>query len=123
MCTFSNQKKLEQHLSFIVNNVKVWDNRILVLQSISNCNLYYLIYNTPTKIQNLRDTIVVHRHKSTNTLYTINCVNWLVNKKISVNAQNEKVVKWQNYKNCFMVVKDDKLTVIELKLKDIIKLK
>ena len=64
--------------------MKVWDSRILVLQSTVNNNLYYLIYNTPTKIQNLRDTIVIHRHKATNTLYTINCVNWLVDKKINL---------------------------------------
>ena len=76
-CTFSSKDKLEETLETIKAEYNIMYNKIFVLES-KDSDEYLCTYNIEvqgesTKI--LPNTILLHRKKETNTLYTINSLN------------------------------------------------
>ena len=64
----------------------------------------------------LRNTISVHRNKTTNTLYTINAVNEIV---LLLNDGEKNInfkINWENYKNMILVTNEDGLKKIPTKV-------
>ena len=78
-CTFSTEKELEGVLTAIQEKYKIIYSKIFVLYSKSQ-DEYMCTYNVDFgNVSNFIDnTILVHRKKETNTLYTINALNTLI---------------------------------------------
>lgn len=78
-CTFSTEENLEELLNTIQTKYKIIYNKIFVLYSKSQ-DEYICTYNVDFgNISNfLPNTILVHRKKESNTLYTINSLNRLI---------------------------------------------
>ena len=78
-CTFSTEDDLENVLTTIQSKYKIIYNKIFVLYSKSQdeymCTYNVDFGNVSTFLEN---TILVHRKKETNTLYTINALNTLI---------------------------------------------
>ena len=72
-CTFSTEEGLEDVLTSIQEKYRIIYNKIFVLYSKSQ-NEYICTYNVDFGNVStfLENTILVHRKKETNTLYTIN---------------------------------------------------
>ena len=83
-CTFSTGEELEATLENIVQKYRIIYNKIFVLYSKSQ-DEYICTYNVDFgNVSNFIDnTILVHRKKESNTLYTINALNELI-KKLNV---------------------------------------
>jgi hypothetical protein len=71
----------------------------------------------------LPNTILVHRKKESNTLYTINALNALImeinNGVLDINYQ----LSWKNYENMLIIISSDILQRIRINLSEVIKLK
>ena len=68
------------------------------------------------------NTILVHRKKQTNTLYTINALNELI-KSLNNDVLDKKFpIEWENYKNCILLIQTEGLNRIDTKIKEIINL-
>ena len=68
------------------------------------------------------NTILVHRKKETNTLYTINALNELI-KKLNVGVVDTKFpINWQHYRNCVLLTQHGDLKQLNTKIHDIIDL-
>ena len=78
-CTFSTEEGLEEVLNSIQERYKIIYNKIFVLYSKSQ-DEYMCTYNVDFGNVGafLENTILVHRKKETNTLYTINALNTLI---------------------------------------------
>jgi len=68
----------------------------------------------------LKNTINIHRKKSTNTLYTINALNEII-------AQNNgsRDIDWSEYEKCLLLTQkdsEDKLSIINTSLNNIVDL-
>jgi len=79
---------------------------------------YFCTYNMD--VHNLNsipeNTILIHRKKETNTLYTINALNLLI-KKLNNNILDKKyLVPWNNYKNNLLLIQDNQLQTQSFKL-------
>jgi len=78
-CTFSTEDDLENVLNTIQSKYKIIYSKIFVLYSKSQdeymCTYNVDFGNVSTFLEN---TILVHRKKETNTLYTINALNTLI---------------------------------------------
>ena len=80
LCTFTQEIYLEKVLDQIAEAYVVKDNKILVIENIADTDEVYCIYNIERQLGEgkLKNTILIHRKRGFNTLYTINSLNQLV---------------------------------------------
>jgi hypothetical protein len=122
-CTFSSEEQLEEVLSTIQGKYKIIYNKIFVLYSKSQ-DEYICTYNVDFgNISNFIDnTILVHRKKESNTLYTINSLNRLIESLNGGILDISFKVNWNNYNNCILLTKGNELKRVNTKLHRIIEL-
>jgi len=122
-CTFSTQETLEDVLTSIQEKYKIVYSKIFVLYSKSQ-NEYICTYNVDfgNVSSFLDNTILVHRKKETNTLYTINALNTLIKELNDGKLDSSYRVNWSDFKNCILLTKGSELRRINTKLFNIIEL-
>jgi len=122
-CTFSTQEGLNDVLSDIQERYRIIYNKIFVLYSKSQdeyiCTYNVDFGNVSTFLEN---TILVHRKKETNTLYTINALNTLIKELNGGRLDTSYRVNWADYKNCILLTKGPELKRVNTKLYQIIEL-
>jgi len=122
-CTFSTTNELENTLQEIQERYRIIYNKIFVLYSKSQ-DEYICTYNVDyVNVSNfLENTILVHRKKESNTLYTINALNTLVKELNDGKLDKEFKINWNDYRNCILLTKGPELKRINTKLFRIIEL-
>lgn len=122
-CTFSTEEELNPTLDLIKEKYKIIYNKIFVLYSKSQ-NEYIMTYNVDFgNISNfLPNTILVHRKKESNTLYTINALNTLIKELNGGVLDTSYRVNWQDFRNCILLTKGSELKRINTKLFNIVEL-
>lgn len=122
-CTFSTEERLEEVLDSIQDKYKIMYNKIFVLYSKSQ-DEYICTYNVDFgNVSNfLENTILVHRKKESNTLYTINALNTLIKELNDGRLDTSYRVNWSDYRNCVLLTRGPELKRINTKLYKIIEL-
>jgi hypothetical protein len=122
-CTFSSEQQLDEILGTIQNKYKIIYNKIFVLYSKSQ-DEYICTYNVEFgNVSNfLENTILVHRKKESNTLYTINSLNRLIESLNGGVLDTSFKVDWNDYQNCILLTKGAELKRVNTKLFRIIEL-
>ena len=124
-CTFTTLNDFESVVNTIQSSYIILFNKIFVLESLDGEKIM-LTYNVDmgnTSIDSMVDnTILVHRKKQTNTLYTINALNELI-KSLNNGILDKKFpIEWNNYQNCILLIQAEGFNRIDTKIKDIINL-
>lgn len=104
-CSFTPKDKLEQRLAEINSQYKILYSKIFVLAS-PESEEYMCTYNIEVEgkeITILGNTILLHRKKETNTLYTINALNTLVMNLNNGVMDNRFPINWAEYKNSMLL--------------------
>ena len=98
-------------------------NKIFILEVKDN-NEYVLTYNIEmSNIANIpENTILVHRKKESNTLYTINALNELIKKLNGGVVDTRFQIDWQHYKNTILLTQQNELKQLKTKIHEIIEL-
>ena len=122
-CTFSTGEELEATLENIVQKYRIIYNKIFVLYSKSQ-DEYICTYNVDFgNVSNFIDnTILVHRKKEENTLYTINALNTLIKELNNGVLDTTFKINWTDYKNCILLTKGPELKRVNTKLFKIVEL-
>ena len=122
-CTFSTESTLDATLREIQERYKIIYNKIFVLYSKSQ-DEYVCTYNVDYgNVSNfIENTILVHRKKESNTLYTINALNTLVKELNGGELDKSFKVNWPDYRNCVLITKGPELKRINTKLFRIVEL-
>ena len=120
--TFSSKDKLEETLQTIKETYSILYGKIFVLESKDSDELL-LTYNidpinSSTRI--LPNTILLHRKKETNTLYTINALNILIKELNGGVVDSSYKVEWQDFKNTVLLTQGTDLRKLETKIHKII---
>ncbi len=122
-CTFSTEEGLDDVLSSIQEKYRIIYSKIFVLYSKSQdeyiCTYNVDFGNVSTFLDN---TILVHRKKETNTLYTINALNTLIKEINGGVLDTSYRVNWSDYRNCILLTKGPELKRVNTKLYKIIEL-
>jgi hypothetical protein len=95
------------------------ENTIFVLQSVEDLNQLYITYNTDYNFKML-GTIKINRNKSTQTLFTIDALNYLSVKELGYIDKTFKP-DWEKYSNSLLLLRVDEFVSIPTKLKEIIR--
>lgn len=110
-CTFSSKEGLEDTLREINREYTILYKKIFVLASQDSeeflCTYNIEIEGSQTRI--LPNTILLHRKKDSNTLYTINALNTLIKKLNNGVLDTSFPINWQDYKNSVLLTQGDDL--------------
>lgn len=122
-CTFSSESNLDELLITIQTKYKIIYNKIFVLYSKSQ-DEYICTYNVEFgNVSNfLENTILVHRKKESNSLYTINSLNRLIESLNGGVLDTSYKINWMDYQNCILLTKGNELKRVNTKLFRIIEL-
>lgn len=123
-CTFSSKDDLDLTLSTIQNQYKILFNKIFILY-IKSTDEYVFTYNVDSvNISNviLNNTILLHRKKESNSLYTINALNDLIKSLNGGVMDNSYQINWNDYKNCILLTHAGELRKLDTKIYKIITL-
>jgi hypothetical protein len=98
-------------------------NKIFVLHVKSN-DEYVCTYNVDQgNVNDIPDnTILVHRKKETNTLYTINSLNELIKSLNNGVVDTNFRINWQHYQNTILLTQHGELKELKTKIFKIIEL-
>ena len=122
-CTFTTLEELDNLIDSITSKYKVMYNKIYVLHVKSN-DEYVCTYNIDQG--NVSDipsnTILVHRKKESNTLYTINALNELIKRLNGGVVDTRFPIEWQHYRNTILLTQHDELKQLKTKIYKIIEL-
>ena len=124
-CTFATSNDVEEIVNKVQSSYVILFNKIFVLESLDGEKIM-LTYNVDinnSSIDSMIDnTILVHRKKQTNTLYTINALNELI-KSLNNGVLDKKFpISWENYRNCILLIQAEGFNRIDTKIKEIINL-
>ena len=121
-CTFSAKDKLQDTLDTIISEYVIMYSKIFVLESIDS-NEYLCTYNIevqPASTKILPNTILLHRKKETNTLYTINSLNLLIKSLNEGVLDTSFRVNWQDYRNTVLLTQGEELKKLSTKIHKIV---
>ena len=124
-CTFATLDDFEEVINHIKSSYVILFNKIFVLESLDGEKIM-LTYNVDmgnsSSDSMVDNTILVHRKKQTNTLYTINALNELI-KELNNGVLDKKFpIEWENYQNCILLIQAEGFNRIDTKVKEIINL-
>jgi hypothetical protein len=122
-CTFVSEDVLDDMVTSISKAYSIMYNKMFVL-FVKSTGEYVITYNVEqANVSNIPlNTILVHRKKETNTLYTINALNDLIKKLNGGVVDTSYKVNWQHYQNCILLTQSGDLKQLNTKVYKIIEL-
>lgn len=124
LCTFTTVDGLEKTLETIKSTYTLMFNKVYLLENTEEATQLILTYNVAktdsVKLIPPPSTISVHRKKFTNTIYTINAINKLIESKNGGKLDMTYKIDWNELKNMILVTAYGKLKTVNTKLVKII---
>ena len=122
-CTFTDLEGLDILIEDIKSKYDIIYNKLFVLEIVGK-DEYVVTYNVDqTNLNSIpENTILVHRKKESNTLYTINALNELIKKLNGGVVDTKYRVDWQHYRNCVLLTQHNELNQLNTKIYKIVEL-
>ena len=115
-----------REVEFIVNNMALTNNFIFLLSHQEDKTKKMLTYNAIVEkgkpFHPRLYTMRVHRKKLTNTLYTINALNYAVALQHDGKTGRDLKLDWDKYRNCLLLPSGNKLQVHPIEVIKIFKI-
>ena len=120
-CTFTDLEGLDTLIEEIQSKYTIIYNKMFVLEIVGK-DEYVVTYNVDQgNVQTIpENTILVHRKKESNTLYTINALNELIKKLNGGVVDTNFKIDWQHYRNCVLLTQHNDLNQLNTKIHKII---
>ena len=110
LCLFTNKGQLDTSIDFILKNYTLQNNNIFVLESKTNEDELFITFNVEkgsAPIDSEWKTILVHRKKQSNTIYTINALNEVIKSKTGGQIDTSFQIDWEDFKNCILTTSNN----------------
>ncbi len=123
-CTFTSKDEIESVITTINRRYSILYNKIFILESPQSEELM-CTYNLDMGNMSdapLPNTILLHRKKESNTLYTINALNTLIKKLNGGVLDTKYIVNWHDYKNSILLTNGPELRKLDTAIHKIIDL-
>lgn len=122
LCTFSYPEYLDDTINNIITKYTLTNSKMFILESEESDELV-CTYNLDlgNVNGNIPNTILLHRKKESNTLYSINALNILIKSLNNGKIDTNYIVDWKQYSNCILLTdKNNGLRRLNTKIKQII---
>jgi hypothetical protein len=123
--TFSKKEDIDKTIEVIATRYTILFNKIFILES-KDSDEFICTYNidpgnmSTTSV--LPNTILLHRKKESNSLYTINALNTLVKTLNNGVADPNYKIEWADYKNTILLTNGPDLRKLETTIYKIVNL-
>ena len=117
LCTFTTELGFESLLQNIFNRYELFSRKIFILKLEPSKELvisYNIIPNKENKF--LPNSIMVHRKKESNTIYTINALNRLIKELTGGKEDKTYQVDWNDYRNSMILTDGEGYKIMGTKL-------
>lgn len=121
LASFIKQLDLNEALTKIKATVGLTSRDLFVFSS-STIDDYIVTYNINSEYANLKfssiwpDTISIHRKRDTNTLFSINAMNRIIQSKNNGELNPNYKINWAEYRNCFLLIRNGRINIIPIEL-------
>jgi len=122
LCTFSNTRDFQETAKSIIHFYEVYNNRVFAFSNVKESKEVYLTYNVINMQKDkpkFPNTILIHRKKQTNTLYSLNALNTLI-KEENGSLDKNFTLAWELYENSLVISGDVSVRIIPLKILSVI---
>ena len=121
--TFTQQNTIDDLVRELSSTYSIMYKKMFVL-FIKSTNEYAITYNVEQGNINTipENTILVHRKKESNTLYTINALNDLIKKLNGGEIDPSYRIEWPNYRNCILLTQHGEVKQLNTKIYKIVDL-
>ena len=121
-CTFTLLIDLEETVTTINRKYSILFGKIFILESPQSDELIctYNIDTNNVSAVPMANTILLHRKKESNTLYTINALNTLIMSLNEGRLDKNYMVNWQDYKNSILLTNGPDLRKLDTAIHKII---
>ena len=123
LCTFTKRNNFKDTINVIIACNEIVFDKIYVFQNEDDQNQLICTYNVEydeDAIQDVPDTISLHRKKNSNTLYTINALNDLIRELNGGMLDKSFPIEWNNYRNCLLLTNETGLNKIPTRIYSIV---
>lgn len=122
LCTFSTASDFKKTIGEILEFYDVYSKRVFAFSNTKNPKEVFLTYNVVNMKRDapkFPNTILIHRKKQTNTLYTLNAMNKLIEEEHG-SLDKTYVVNWKFYENSLIITGDVSVRIIPLKIHSVV---
>jgi hypothetical protein len=116
LCTFAHKSDLNIILEYIQSTFVLTDQRIFIFSNKDAPNELFCTYNTTLADIKAQNTIMIHRKKETNTIYTVNALNEIIRTVNNGVLDKTYQLDWTCYQNSFILSTTNDLRIIPLNL-------
>jgi hypothetical protein len=105
LCLFTLKDELDISIKFVLENYDLTNPNVFILENKSKSDELFITFNVAkgsSAIHSDWKTILVHRKKQSNTIYTINALNEVVKSKTGGQIDSGYMIDWDEYKNCIL---------------------
>lgn len=105
LCLFTTKEELEKSVNFILGSYILTNPNVFILESKLRPEEAFITFNVEkgsSAIDSEWKTILVHRKKQSNTIYTINALNEVVKSKTGGMLDNSFQIDWEEFRNCIL---------------------
>ena len=122
-CTFTTLDAVDALIEELSSRYSIMYNKLFVLK-ITNSDEYVITYNVDqNNVSSIpENTILVHRKKDSNTLYTINALNELIKALNNGIVDPRYRVNWQHYRNTILLTQQNELKQLKTKIHQIVEI-
>lgn len=122
LCTFSYKKNLNSVIDDIIYQFNGLQ-KIFVFVNRDNDRECYLTFNIDLNLNDkFSKYIIIHRKKETNTLYSVNALNLIIQNLNNGILDKSYILNWDLYRNHLLLSKGGEVNRIPLELEEVIKL-
>ena len=123
LCTFTTEGDFESKVATILSTFEMFSRKVFVLRLDPSKELMISYNIIPNEAKFLPSTIMVHRKKESNTIYTINALNKLIISENNGILDKRFQIDWQKYRNSVILTDGDGYKVMKTSLFRIIDVK
>ncbi len=126
LCTFTKRNRLNEAIDIIISCNEILYDKVYVFANQDDEHQLICTYNVEYSedyVENVQDTISLHRKKQSNTLYTINALNEVIRSKNNGVLDKRFMVEWDEFRNTLLLTNDAGLFKIRTRIYSIIDVK
>lgn len=116
LCTFTNESDFQNIVDTILKEFDLFSRKVFVLKLDPSQELVVSYNIIPNSVKFLPSTIMVHRKKESNTMYTINALNRLITSENHGVLDKSYQLDWQRYRNSVILTDGDDYKIMKTSL-------
>lgn len=119
LCTFcqDDDKLVKNSIKYITSTNTLSPNKFFILDTGDEI---VITYNVVLPFVMPRYTIVTHRKRETNTIFTVNALNYLIMQENDGKLDTTYEINWNNYKNKIILTDGSTVKITNIFLKKIL---